>query len=285
LDRQVTERISGYTRFVLTLDLVFSLTAGTVLYVLSTHTERLFAWTIKLPVTATFLGAGYFGAVVVLLITFRTFVWPRARSLPVVGFVLTGTTLLVTLWHLEQFHLGKGGAFARIAGWTWLVVYIVVPILLASAFVREERRQPRVGPAEPLVPLTRAALAVLTVPMAVIGLGLVFWPSAFDVVWPWPLPPLSAGAVGAWLLTIATIAGWALHEGDWVRLRPWLLGLLAFVALIVIGTIRYSAPIDFGEWQEWAFFGTIALSVAAFSASAWQQERRRPEAVAEAQPA
>jgi hypothetical protein len=267
--------ITRFTRIVLALDLVFSLVAGCVLYLLATRTDRYFAWTIKLPVTATFLGAGYLGAVVTLVLSSRATDWRRVRALPVMGITLTGATLLVTLWHLEQFHLGTGPALARIAAWTWLAVYVAIPVLLAAVFVRQER----MGGAdayrvdEPLVPLMRTALGIQALGSAILGAGLVFWPHAFDVVWPWPLPPLSAGAVGAWLLTIAAASGWALREGDWARFRSGVPGFIAFLGLVVLGAIRYSEPLDSGAWQDWTFFAVLGASAAVFAYAGWQQER------------
>jgi len=272
-------RITRFTRVVLSLDFVFSLVAGGVLYALSTHTARYFAWTIKLPVTATFLGAGYLGAVVTLILSYRATDWRLVRSLPVMGFTLTSTTLLVTLWHLELFHLRKGSALARIAGWTWLVVYVVIPILLAAVFVLQERAGGRDAyrPVEPIVPLMRAALLGQAVGATILGLGLVFWASAVDVVWPWPLTPLTAGAVGAWLLTLAAGSWWALREGDWVTFRTGVAGLAAFFGLVVVGAIRYSAPLDAGAWQDWTFFGALAAAVVVFAVAGWQQESRPVE--------
>jgi uncharacterized integral membrane protein len=269
--------ITRATRVVLTLDLVFSLAAGLTLYALSTRTADYFAWTIKLPLTAALLGAGYLGAVATLVPTYFTREWQRVRLLSVMGFTLTFATLVVTLWHLDEFHLGQGATTARVAGWAWLVVYVAIPVLLAVVFVTQERAGGRYEYAvtEPLLPLTRAAMVVQAAVTGTLGAGLVLAPEAFDVVWPWPLPPLAAGAVGAWLLTIAAGSCWILRDGDWVRLRRTVPGLALFPALIVIAGIRYPEPLDGSDWQEWVFFGSLAGTLAACVATSWQQERRR----------
>ncbi len=266
-------RITGFTRVVLSLDLAFSLLAGSVLYLLSTRTDEFFAWTIKAPLTATFLGAGYLGAATMLLFTYRTDDWRRVRIVPVIGFTLTVVTTIVTLWHLEVFHFGEGPALAQVAAWAWLVVYVAIPVLLAIAFVRQERA---LGPDTrdiPLVPLMRGALLVQAVGATTLGLGLILWPSAFDVVWPWPLTPLTAGAVGAWLLTIASFSLWALREGDWTRFRTGVPGFAVFLALVAVGALRYSEDLDWDAWQPWAFFGALALAASVFSVASWRQER------------
>jgi hypothetical protein len=269
-------RITPFTRVVLTLDLVFSLLAGGVLYLLPTQTDEYFAWTIKVPLTAAFLGAGYLGAATMLVFTYGTTDWQRVRIVPVIGFTLTTVTTVVTLWHLEPFHFGEGPAFAQVAAWAWLVVYVSIPVLLATVFVRQERAGDASAYAaeEPLVPLMRGALLVQAVAATILGLGLILWSGAFDVVWPWPLTPLTAGAVGAWILTIASFSWWALREGDWTRFRTGVPGFAVFLALVVVGAFRYSEPLDSGAWQPWAFFGALAISVSVFAAATWQQEKR-----------
>src|SRR3990172_3742027 len=168
--------IQRFTWFAFTLDLLASLVAGVVLYAFPERTDELFAWTIKAPITATFLGAGYLGAVIVLIFVFAAArQWQEARILPVMGLALTAVTALVTFWHLGQFHLREGDASARFAGWAWVVVYVAVPILLAVAFVRQEAAGGRLerDVAEPLLPLTRAVLLVQAAGTTVVGAGLV----------------------------------------------------------------------------------------------------------------
>ena len=158
---------------------------------------------------------------------------------------------------------------------------MTIPILLAVVFVRQERAAGASahGVDAPLVPLMRTALLVQAVVTTILGLGLILWADAFDVVWPWPLTPLTAGAVGAWLLTIASFSWWALHEGDWTRFRTGVPGFAVFLALVVIGALRYSEPLDWGTWQPWAFFGALAISVSVFAVATWQQETRSAAAV------
>jgi len=251
--------------------------AGCVLYFLSSHTDEYFAWTIKLPLTAAFLGAGYLGAVAALIPSYWVREWRRLRVLVVIGFTLTGVTALVTLWHIGEFHLGAGSGTARFAGWAWFVVYVTIPVLLAAVFVAQERGGGRneYEPVEPLGAGLRGMFLAQGVVTTVIGAGLVFWPSAFDDLWPWPMPALAAGAVGAWLLTIAAGSWWTLREGDWVAIRSSVPGLMAYLLFIVIAALRYNGTFDVHQWQFWTFFGAIAVSVLGFLLGGRAQERRR----------
>lgn len=267
------------TRVVLTLDLIFSLVAGSVLYLLATRTEDYFAWTIKVPLTAAFLGSGYLAAVAMLVPSYRETVWRRVRIIPVMGFTLTFVTAVVTLWRLDEFHLGSGSGTARVAGWAWLVVYLSIPVLLAAVFVAQQRaggRRER-AVAQPLLPLTRAVLAVQAAATGVLGAGLLLAPATFDVVWPWPLPPLSAGAVAAWLLTIAAGSAWALHDGDWGAFRIAVPGFAAYGIFVGLALALHPDPLDLGDWQERLFAaGAVVLLVAGAVATVRQERGRAP---------
>jgi hypothetical protein len=267
--------VQGATRVVFTLDLVFSAVAGGVLYGLSTRTEDYFAWTIAAPLTAAVLGSGYLAAVVLLVPSYAERAWARVRIIPVLGFTLTFVTLLVTLWRLEEFHLGAGSGTARVAGWAWLAVYVAVPVLLAAVFVRQERAGGRgeYGIERPLLPETKVLLGGVAGLAGVLGLGLLLTPGSMDGIWPWPLPPLAAGAVAAWLLTIAAACAWGLRDGDWGRFRIALPGLAAYGVLVAVAVARYPEPLDGGDGQERAFLVVGLLVAAAWVAVVLRQER------------
>lgn len=269
------------TRVVLTLDLIFSLVAGSVLYLLATRTEDYFAWTIKVPLTAAFLGSGYLAAVAMLVPSYRETVWRRVRIIPVMGFTLTFVTAVVTLWRLDEFHLGSGSGTARVAGWAWLVVYLSIPVLLAAVFVAQQRaggRRER-AVARPLLPLTRAVLAVQAAATGALGAGLLLAPATFDAVWPWPLPPLSAGAVAAWLLTIAAGSAWALYDGDWGAFRIAIPGFAAYGVFVGLALALHPDPLDLGDWEERLFAAGAVLLLVAGAVATVRQERGRAPSV------
>ena len=270
------------TRVVFTLDLIFSLVAGLVLVALASHTEDAFAWTIKLPVTAAFLGAGYLAAVAMLIPSYRETRWRRVRIIPVMGVTLTFVTAVVTLRHLDDFHLASGPTTGRLAGWAWLVVYLSIPILLAAVFVAQERaggrREREIG--EPLLPLMRVVLAAQGLVAGVLGLGLVAAPETFDVVWPWPLPPLSAGAVGAWLLTVAAGSVWGLLDGDWRAFRIAIPGLVTYGVFVGLAVALHAEPLDGGDRQERLFAAGLLALVALAVPATIAQERRHGDLTA-----
>lgn len=267
--------MGSFARIVLVIDLALVTVAGIQLYVLSERTAAYFAWTIKAPITAAFLGAGYWSTIPSLVLSLRSREWGRVRIMLVMGVVLTGFTALATVWHVKEFHLGEGSWTARAAAWSWLVVYLTVPLLLLAAIVREERAG---GSREydveaPLRPALRVLFLVEAVGLTVLGLGLAVWPDVFDVLWPWPLSALPAGAVGAWLLTVAAGCWWCLRDGDWRRVRVAFPALLTFLVLLLVGAARYAEAFDADDSRTWVYLLVVAASALLFALAALSQER------------
>jgi hypothetical protein len=114
--------------------------AGVQLFVFPLRTDRYFAWTIDSPMTAVFLGASYWSAVGLEVGAGRAARWSGARIAVPAVFVFTTVTLVVTLVHLESFHLdGDLPLTTRAVTWAWLAIYAVVPVLMVAATVSQRR--------------------------------------------------------------------------------------------------------------------------------------------------
>ena len=59
---------------------VLVLLAGIELFAFTGRTDRFFAWTIASPLSAAFLGAGYWAAVAIEALAGRQRLWANARS-------------------------------------------------------------------------------------------------------------------------------------------------------------------------------------------------------------
>src|SRR3954447_12735586 len=76
-------------------------------------TDRYFAWTIDVPLTAAFLGACYWTAALFALLSARERTWAHVRVV-FPGILVAGTLILAaTLMHLDRFAMDT----AR--GWIW----------------------------------------------------------------------------------------------------------------------------------------------------------------------
>jgi hypothetical protein len=232
--------------------LVFSI--GIPLFLLSELTERYFAWTIQSPLTAAFLGAAYWSSGVLELLAARERLWARVRSSVTPVLIFTVLTLIVTLVHLDRFHLAVPDLWTRFVTWAWLVVYVVVPVILGVLLVR----QWRATGAEParLAPLPAWMKAfgllnlVLLLPLGLLMLAL---PDAVSPHWPWSLTPLTARAIGAWCVGLALLSGLDLRENDAVRVRPIRAGAVVFCLLQFVVLARYAGEPDWSRWTLWVY--------------------------------
>jgi hypothetical protein len=82
----VREQIPALRRFYWFATLLVS-AVGVFLFALGEDTHRLFAWTIKPPLTAAFLGANYWSAIFLAVLSARERVWANARITYVVSVV------------------------------------------------------------------------------------------------------------------------------------------------------------------------------------------------------
>jgi hypothetical protein len=253
--------LTGELRALFAVFAALALVAGFLLFVLSEDTDRWFSWDIAPPLTAAFLGASYWAAFVLLAWTARRRTWARARA-TVVPVGLIAVLLAVATWvHLEKFDLDS------LFGWFWLCAYTVVP----PALIVLVWRQLRVAGSEPPagVPVPSALLAVLGLQAVVIlGVGSALYaaPATADDLWPWPLTPLTARAVGAFVIGFGAAAAWAVWDRDLRRLEGSALAYATLGALALVAALRYSDSLGGPAGVEgvWIAFtaGVLAVGVA-----------------------
>src|SRR6266508_1978452 len=121
---EAQQDLTTYSRFVLyglVLPLLFI--AGVQLFVISERTETYFAWKFASPISAAFMGAGYWAAMFHAYAGVRAKSWAYVRtSMPA---ALTATSLLTitTFAHLDKFHFDSPLLITRFVTWVWIVVY------------------------------------------------------------------------------------------------------------------------------------------------------------------
>ena len=237
--------------------------AGIQLFVFSERTAEYFAWTIDPPLTAAFLGASYFASALFEFSAARENLWANARiSVPTV-FVFTLTTMVVTLVHLDRFHLGAEFAAAtRTVTWLWLAIYAVVPVAMAVLWWNQSRA-PGVDPPRhvPLPLWLRALTGAQALALLGVGAALLAVPATVAEVWPWTLTPLTGRAIGAWLLSLGVAAAHALLEDDLRRLVPATWAYLGFAVLQTWALARYPDDMAWGEPMAYAYLVFLASTL------------------------
>jgi hypothetical protein len=214
-------------------------------------------------------------AVLVFLAGFQLFArspgWAGARLAVWTVLVFTTLTLVVTLVHLDKFHLASVNPMsARVVTVGWLGVYAVVPVVMVILAWLETRRTRTAGDVaidrrRPPAGL-RALLVVLAVVLLGLGVALLLVPVEAARLWPWPLTELTARAVGAWLVGLGWAAGHARVIDDLPSIRPLGLTGAAFVVLQSVSLLRHGDALD---WSGVAAWGYVAGLAAIGVVSAW----------------
>ena len=208
--------------------------------------------------------------------------WARI-AVPAV-LIFTTLTLIVTLVHIDRFHLGPSFAFeTRFLTWVWIAVYAIVPIVMSALLVPQLRAH---GAADhrraPLPGWVRLTLIVHALIMALLGLGLLLFPQAVAPLWPWMLTPLTARAIGAWLLSLGVAAAHASGENNWSRVRPAVGSYVILAALQFIALARYPADVNWASLSAWVYIifllSVLALGVSGTIAARQANHRLAPAA-------
>lgn len=259
-------------RFVFASGGILSFLAGIQLFAFSERTDDFFAWTIAVPASAAFSGAFYWSSVVIAAASFPRREWARARVGLYGLVVFFWLTLAATLLHVDKFHLGAGETAARVSGWIWLVVYVVVPVFWIVAFVVQSRIEGPDPPIETPMPAGyRAVLLVIGVVLLVVGVVLFAVPSAAADIWPWPLTPLTSRASGAWLVGAGLVLGTMWRERDFDRALPGAAFCTSVSVLLAIALVRYPDDV---EWGRGAVYVVVLTAVFALGVIGLVRARR-----------
>ncbi|HLO31406.1 MAG TPA: hypothetical protein VK249_19805 [Anaerolineales bacterium] len=238
--------LTSYSRFVLfglVLPLLFI--AGVQLFVLSSQTETYFAWTFAAPISAAFMGAGYWAAMLHAYTGARAKTWATVRTSMPAAVVATGVLTVTTFLHLDKFHFNSPLLITRFVTWVWIIVYVLVPPILLVAWIIQSRRPgAHVRGQNPLPSWMRGGFALLAAFTLLSGLGLFFFPGSMATAWPWTVPPLAARAISAWLCAFGVGCVSLAIENDLKNGAGTCSSLLAFCVLELIVVARYPAAID-----------------------------------------
>jgi hypothetical protein len=242
-------------RWLLLVASVLVFIIGIPLFLLSGQTDRYFAWTISLPLTAAFLGAGYWSSFFIEFVASRERLWANSRVAVPAVFVFTVLTLVATLIHLDLFHLGgRFPVITQIGTWTWIAVYVSVPILLAVLWTVQNRLPGGDPPGTaPMSGGIRLAIYLLAAGMLVVAVALFVAPLGAGVLWPWELTPLAGRAVGAWLIGLGVAAANMAWERDWRSVLPVSAMFAVFGALELVALLRFLGDPDWSVARAWIY--------------------------------
>jgi len=252
----VVKPLAPAMRWLLFAAAVLVFLAGFQLFVLTEHTGTYFAWTIANPLAAAFLGASYWASLSIEAMAGRQTAWANARIAVPAVLVFSVLTLVSTLLRLDKFHFGGGfAATTQIITWTWVAIYVLVPVLMLIVLAVQARIPGQDPPRSAALPgWVYGSLAVQAVGLFGFGVALFAAPAQTAPLWPWKLTPLLAQVTGAWLIGLAVAAVHGLLERDARRFRPAAVGSVLLAVLQSIALARY--PHLF-EWRSPAGIGYL----------------------------
>jgi len=247
-DSSPTTAVSRAVRLFMQAAAIFVASAGASLFFLSESTHLYFAWTIKSPVTAAFLGGGYLAVTTALVFALREHDWARVR----VGVSVVATGLLsilaTTLLHLDKFHLQNAVWSAEFWAWSWLFLYIIlVPGLIMALWSQRQQTAAATAPHAKLPAWMRINLGLLGVLMLAMGALMFAIPGTAEQLWPWPLTPLTARMIGSFYLAFGVSLLAAVRENDYARIHVASFAYVAFAVLQAITLVRYQ-PVNWLEF-------------------------------------
>jgi hypothetical protein len=254
--------------------------AGVQLFLFPLQTDTRFAWTIPVPMTAVFLGASYWSVVALELGSALATRWAVARVAVPAVLVFSILTLVDTRVHLHKFHIPMAkdmqgmrlGAATEAVAWGWIGIYVVVPVLLVLGLWLQWRRGTAVPPPSGLPPLLRSMLLILAIVLIAVGSTLFIGTAMLEqagwaqALWPWPLTPITAGAVGAWSIGLGVAAGHARLVDDPASLGPIGVTGVLFGVFQAVALLRYGDELAWGSLPS---FGYIAALVGITAVGVW----------------
>ena len=232
-----------------------------------------FAWDVHPRYAMAFIGAGYIFRTAFFLNVAREGNWLRLRWIVWGNLVFTGTLLVATYWHLDEFHWNPlQTPLAHI----WIILYIFEPVVMIYLIPRGILRAAAPPTGGPLHPWFKAFLVFVTGILLMNGLLIVANPDFAAHRWAWELNPLDARIVGAWFL------GWAIWSGtmafalDWDEIRRAAqLFILNGVALFVTAIVFRDDFLPGRGTVQGYGGGLLVLTVAMIGFYVFH-ERRRP---------
>ena len=228
---------------------------------LSDHTDIYFAWTIALPLTAAFLGAGFWAAMIAAYMSWWQSASVSLRLTGLTSVAATGILGVATFVHLDKFHLNSPALLTRFVTWVWILVYVVTPFVFLWLWLMHGRTADDKMGAEPLPQWVRWGYLFQAVLMLPAGFLLFLTPATLIPFWAWKLTPLTARAISAWLTAYGVACVAVNRENNSFNTRGVRASLLAFCVLQLIALARYFSSFDLAKPLAWIYLLILLVGV------------------------
>jgi hypothetical protein len=193
-------RVLGLTRAGIWVLAILAALNGLFLYFLPGSADTDYAWSIKPPVNAAFIGAGFLAGTLAtgLVLAYATR-WRTFSTLPIALWVLATSLLAATIIHEDRFK------FDYAPTWVWTFVYAGVPLAVPYLVARQRKNADAEPQADPRLRPVRILSAILGAGLLAGAIALFAAPVGLGQHWLWALTPLLARAVAAWYALFGTM--------------------------------------------------------------------------------
>jgi len=232
-----------------------------------------FAWDVHPRAAQAFIGAGYIFRTFYFLNVAREGNWIRLRWIVYGNLAFTGTLLLATYWHLDEFHWNP---FETPLAHIWIILYVFEPVTMLYLIPRGllHAVAPRTG--GPIHPVLKGFLVLTAGLLLMNGLMIVINPEFAVRRWPWELNPLDSRIVGAWFLGWAVWSATMAFAVDWDEIRrACQLFILSGVSFLLAAIVFRDAFLP-DRGTVYGYIGGLVILTAVMAALYWVQERARP---------
>lgn len=228
------DRVLTPTRWISLAIVPVLIAAFVILYGFPGRTRQLWAWTMAPDMTALFMGAGYLAGAYFFVRVVRARRWHEVGAGLVGITVFSSVLLAATIRHWDRFNHDHVSFVA------WLVLYGSTPFLLPWLWATNRRTDPGgAGPAGVVVPRAlRTAVGIGGCLQLGFSAAMFFIPSSIISAWPWPLTPLTARSLSAFIAFPAVGWVWFLVEERWSALRVLQQVVTLGFALILLASLR-----------------------------------------------
>jgi hypothetical protein len=247
---------------------VINSVGGALSLILSpTKTETYFFWNITPPINAMLMGTLYLVTSVAVAYVALIGTWEATRVIAVMGFVIGILLVIVTLLHVDRFV--PGGKL-----YYWLLVYMIVPILIAFLYWRFESAGASWQVIHKAIgSFTRLAALVTGVALLIVAVVGLFFPNLITGVWPWQISELMLRVFMSWLFTLGVGNLWFGVEKEWMRVRVVSYMLIATPLLVAAVMLINRADLTGNPVTLWIFSVLLALIGLTGVFMLWQQRQ------------
>jgi hypothetical protein len=235
---------------------------GVFLYFLPARAEAEYAWAIRPPISAAFMGAGYLSGVLATgLSLFVARYWRSVWGLFWPFFTIASVELLATILHADRFRWDYWPT------WLWTLTYVGIPPTIVLLWLRQQRGAHKRPPMDMRLARLKALAWVLGGVVTLFGVLLFLTPGLVIPHWPWEITPLLARAFSAWYLqmgiTLLFAAATLRQAHEALIPYSW---LAAINGLVLLLPVLHASTVRAGTPEFWCW---LVVHAVLFAGAAW----------------